>query len=44
MIVRIISNTKPEPLTSPKTHAADIKAFANSRLLRESDFHFANGQ
>jgi len=30
------------PLTAPKTYAGDIKAFANSRSLRESYFHFAN--
>ncbi len=29
-------------LTAPKTYAGDIKAFANSRSLRETYFHFAN--
>jgi hypothetical protein len=31
-----------QPLTAPKTYAGDIKAFANSRSLRETYFHFAN--
>lgn len=29
-------------ITAPKTYAGDIKAFANSRSLRETYFHFAN--
>jgi hypothetical protein len=29
-------------VTAPKTYAGDIKAFANSRSLREKYFHFAN--
>jgi hypothetical protein len=29
-------------MTAPKTYAGDIKAFANSRSLREKYFHFAN--
>ena len=29
-----------QPLTAPKTYAGDIKAFANSRSLRETYFHF----
>jgi hypothetical protein len=31
-----------QQLTAPKTYAGDIKAFANSRSLRETYFHFAN--
>jgi hypothetical protein len=31
-----------EAITAPKTYAGDIKAFANSRSLRETYFHFAN--
>ncbi len=31
-----------QPITAPKTYAGDIKAFANSRSLRETYFHFAN--
>lgn len=27
-------------ITAPKTYAGDIKAFANSRSLRETYFHF----
>jgi hypothetical protein len=29
-------------ITAPKTYAGDIKAFANSRSLRGTYFHFAN--
>ncbi len=31
-------------ITQPTSNAVDIKAFANSRSLRESYFHFANVQ
>jgi hypothetical protein len=31
-----------QQLTASKTYAGDIKAFANSRSLRETYFHFAN--
>jgi hypothetical protein len=41
LIVGVYEN-KAEPLTAPKTYAGEIKAFANSRSLRETYFHFAN--